>query len=172
VFSVYYHNSSLVATNGQRVATGDVIARVGNTGRATNDHLHLEVHVAPTTDSSAIVNPAERFPAYTTNPQLWIRPVRGAGIVAGRVRDAQGKPVPGARVYGLVLPFPEETPYSFAETYRDKAHSAPGYDEDFAVGDVPAGTYLVGVEIGGVKVWRRVRVEAERVTFVEFAPGQ
>lgn len=170
IFSVYYHNSSLDVHAGQHVATGDVISHVGNTGRATNDHMHLEVHVAPTPDSLPIVNAAERFPPFTTNPQLWIRPVRGAGIVAGRVRDAQGKPIPGTRVYGLVLPFPEETPYSFAETYRDKAHSAPGYDEDFAVGDVPAGTYLLGVEIGGVKVWRRVRVEAERVTFVEFSP--
>jgi hypothetical protein len=88
------------------------------------------------------------------------------------VRDAEGKPVPGARVHGLVLPFPEETPYSFAETYRERAHATPGYDEDFAVGDVPAGTYLLGVEIGGARVWRRVRVEAGRVTFVEFAPPQ
>lgn len=170
IYSVYYHNSSLSVRTGERVSAGSLIARVGNTGRATNDHLHLEVHVAPTTDSVAIVNPQERFPKYTTNPQLWIRPMPGTGIVAGRVRDAAGKPVAGARVYGLVLPFPEETPFSFAETYRDHARSAPGYDEDFAVGDVPAGTYLLGVEIAGVKVWRRVRVDADRVTFVEFSP--
>ena len=174
LFSVYYHNVSLDVHVGQRVKTGDVISHVGNTGRATNDHLHLEVHVAPSTDSSAIVKAEERYPPFTTNPQLWIRPLPGTGIVAGRVRDAAGKPVPGARVYGLVLPFPEETPYSYAETYKEHAHSTPGYDEDFAVGDVPAGTYLLGVEINGVKVWRRVRVEADRVTFVEFspAPGQ
>jgi murein DD-endopeptidase MepM/ murein hydrolase activator NlpD len=172
LYSVYYHNSSLNVKVGDRVTTNDVISHVGNTGRATNDHMHLEVHVAPSTaDSSAIVNPNERFPAYTTNPQLWIRPVAGTGIVAGRVRDAQGKPVPGARIYGLVVPNPEETPYSFAETYRERAHSTPGYDEDFAVGDVPAGTYLVGVEIAGTKVWRTVRVEAGRVTIVEFSPA-
>ncbi|MGQ0814695.1 MAG: peptidoglycan DD-metalloendopeptidase family protein [Gemmatimonadota bacterium] len=170
IYSVYYHNSSLEVRIGQRVAAGDVIARVGNTGRATNDHLHLEVHLAPSTDSAAIVNPQERYPKFTTNPQLWIRPLPGTGIVAGRVRDAEGKPVPGARVHGLVLPFPEETPYSFAETYRERAHSLRGYDEDFAVGDVPAGTYLLGVDIGETRVWRRVRVEAGRVTIVEFEP--
>ncbi len=171
LYSVYYHNSSIAVRDGQRVAEGDAIARVGNTGRATNDHLHLEVHVSPTTDSSRIVNPQERFPPHTTNPQLWIRPLPGTGIVAGRVRDAQGNAVPGARVYGLVLPYPEETPFSFAETYRDRARSSPGYDEDFAVGDVPAGTYLLGTEIGGQRIWRRVRVQADRVTFVEFTPS-
>lgn len=170
VYSVYYHNSSLEVRAGQRVAEGDLIARVGNTGRATNDHLHLEVHISPRADSTAIVNPQERFPAFTVNPQLHIRPLPGTGIVAGRVRDAQGKPIPGARIYGLVLPYPEETPFSFAETYRERAHSTPGYDEDFAVGDVPAGTYLVGVEIAGQRIWRRIRVQAERVTFVEFTP--
>src|SRR5690606_40846579 len=51
VFSTYYHNSALEVTVGQRVAAGDIIARVGNTGRATNDHVHLEIHVAPTTRS-------------------------------------------------------------------------------------------------------------------------
>src|SRR5207302_3670242 len=46
VYSVYYHNSALLVTVGQKVTAGDVISRVGNTGRATNDHMHLEVHEA------------------------------------------------------------------------------------------------------------------------------
>jgi hypothetical protein len=167
VFSTYYHNRSLAVRVGQRVNAGELIAHVGNTGRATNEHLHLEVHVSPDADSSRIVNPSERFPPYTVNPQLWIEPLQGTGVVVGRVLDAQGQPVRGARVYGLVLGYPEETPFSFAETYADRAHSDPAYDEHFAVGDVPAGEYLVGVEIAGRRVWRRVNVLAGQVTFVE-----
>jgi hypothetical protein len=170
VFSVYYHNSSLDVTLGQRVTAGQVIARVGNTGRATNDHLHLEVHVAPTADTAAIVNPDERFPPHTVNPELWLRPRPGTGTVAGRVFDSAGQPVPGARIYGLVLPYPGETPYSFAETYRDRAHPDPAYNEHFAVNDVPAGTYVLGVEVEGHRLWRRIRVEAGKLTFVEFRP--
>jgi murein DD-endopeptidase MepM/ murein hydrolase activator NlpD len=168
IFSTYYHNSALTVQAGQRVRAGDVIARVGNTGRATNDHLHLEVHVAPQTDSSRIVDPAVRFPPHTTNPQLWLQPLPGTGVVAGRVMDAAGQPVPGARLYGLVLPYPVETPFSFAETYADRG--TPSYQEHFAVGDVPEGTYTIGVEIGGRRVWRRVRVQPGMVTFVEFRP--
>lgn len=171
VFSTYYHNATLEVAVGQRVRTGDVIARVGNTGRATNDHLHLEVHVAPTTDSAKIVNPEERFPPHTVNPQLWIEPIAGTGIIVGRVLDQKGQPVPGARVHGLVVTYPEETPFSFAETYSDRAHSHPLYQENFAVGDVPAGNYSLGVDIGGRRVWKRVTVRAGMVTFVEFRPG-
>jgi len=170
VFSTYYHSSAIETRVGDRVAAGEVIARVGSTGRATNNHLHLEVHVSPTQDSAAIVNAEERFPPHTVNPQLWMEPLPGTGIVAGRVLDAAGRPVAGARVYGLVLPYPVETPFSFAETYGDRAHGDPAYNENFAVGDVPAGDYLLGVRIGAERVWRRVNVEAGRVTYVEFQP--
>jgi len=170
VFSTYYHNTDLRVGIGARVRAGDVIATVGNTGRATNDHLHLEVHVAPTDDVSAIVDPNNRYPAYTVNPQLWIEPVPGTGVVAGRVLNADGEPVAGARVRGLVVAYPTETPFSFAETYGDRAHEDPAYGENFAVGDVPAGSYLLGVTIDGEKVWRRVRVGPGQVTWVEFRP--
>lgn len=172
VFSAYYHNATLAVHAGQHVNAGDVISRVGNTGRATNDHLHLEIHLAPTPDSAAIVNPDQRYPPYTVNPQLWIRPRPGTGIVAGRVLDANGNPVQHARVYGLVLPYPVETPYTFAETYGQRAHPDPAYNENFAVGDVPAGSYLLGVQINGHRVWRQVRVQPDKVTFVAFRPTQ
>lgn len=170
VFSVYYHNTELRVDVGAQVRAGDVIATVGNTGRATNDHLHLEVHAAPTDDVSAIVDPANRFPPHTVNPQLWIAPVEGTGVVAGRVLDAAGEPVAGARVYGLVVAYPTETPFSFAETYGERAHADPLYNENFAVGDVPSGTYLLGADIAGTRVWRRIRVQAGQVTWVEFRP--
>jgi murein DD-endopeptidase MepM/ murein hydrolase activator NlpD len=170
VFSVYYHNTRLLARAGQRVKTGDVIALVGNTGRATNDHLHLEVHVAPTTDSSKIVDPAVRYPPFNANPELWIEPLPGTGVVAGQVWDSLGRPVPQVRVYGLVKPEPQETPFSYIETYGPRNHSDPVYHEHLAIGDVPPGEYVLGVEIDGKRVYRRIRVEAHKLTWVEFRP--
>jgi len=38
------------------------------------------------------------------------------------------------------------------------------------VSDVPAGEYDLGVTIDGQKVFRHVRVEAGRLTWVEFRP--
>ncbi len=168
IFSTYYHSSKLLVSVGQRVKTGDVIALVGNTGRATNDHLHLEVHATPVDSVSLIVDPNERFPRYTVNPELWIRPLPGTGIVAGRVWDAQGRAAPQVRVFGLVKAEPQETPYSYAETYGEHNHPDPDYGEHFAVSDVEPGEYTLAVAVGGRRMTRRVRVEADRVTWVEF----
>jgi len=168
IFSTYYHNARLLVSVGQRVKAGDVIALVGNTGRATNDHLHLEIHAAPVDSVPLIVDPNERYPKYTVNPELWIRPLPGTGIVAGRVWDAPGRPAPQVRVYGLVKAEPQETPYSYAETYGEHTHPDPDYREHFAVSDVEPGEYTLAVVVGGRRMTRRVRVEADRVTWVEF----
>jgi murein DD-endopeptidase MepM/ murein hydrolase activator NlpD len=40
----FCHQSSINVSVGQKVATGDVIGRVGATGNVTGAHLHLEVH--------------------------------------------------------------------------------------------------------------------------------
>jgi murein DD-endopeptidase MepM/ murein hydrolase activator NlpD len=170
LFSVSYHNSRLLVSTGQRVKTGDVIALVGNTGRATNDHLHLEVHAAPTTDSSMIVRPDVRYPPFNVNPELWIEPLPGTGIVAGQVWDSHGQPVQQARIYGLVKPEPQETPFSFIETYGPKNHPDPVYHEHFGISDVPPGEYVLGVEIEGQRVYRRVSVRPGKLTWVEFRP--
>ena len=170
LYSTYYHNSSLAVKVGRKVRTGQVISRVGNTGRATNDHLHLEIAISPTDSIGAIVDSLQRFPPYTTNPELWLEPLPNTGIIAGQVFDASGEPVPQARIYGIVKREPTETPFSYAETYGDKAHPHPLYGEHFAVSDVPVGTYVLGTSIGAKKVFREVTVEPGKLTWVVFRP--
>ncbi|HYK81675.1 MAG TPA: peptidoglycan DD-metalloendopeptidase family protein [Gemmatimonadales bacterium] len=171
IYSVYYHTSKLLAGVGQRVRAGDVIALVGNTGRATNDHLHLEIHASPTDSVALIVDPNERYPRYTVNPELWIRPLPGTGIVAGQVWDARGQPLAQARLYGLVKAEPQETPYSYAETYGEHNHPDPAYREHFAVSDVPPGDYTLAVVVDGRRLTRRLRVQAGQVSWVVFGSG-
>ena len=46
--TLYVHCSSICVTTGQQVQTGQVIGYVGHTGRATGNHLHLEVLINKT----------------------------------------------------------------------------------------------------------------------------
>ncbi|MEO5824696.1 MAG: M23 family metallopeptidase [Gemmatimonadales bacterium] len=170
VFSVYYHNSALQVAVGDVVHQGDVIAKVGHTGRATNDHLHLEVHAAPTDSIRLVVDSLNRYPAYTTNPELWITPLPRTGVIAGVVLDAAGRPVEQARVYGIVKPWPRETPFVFAETYGPRNRPHPVLGEHFAVSDVPVGMHNAWVMIGGKRVERHVEVRDGAMTWVEFRP--
>jgi murein DD-endopeptidase MepM/ murein hydrolase activator NlpD len=45
VQTVYAHCSQLIAKNGQSVAQGQVIGKVGSTGYSTGPHLHFEIRV-------------------------------------------------------------------------------------------------------------------------------
>jgi murein DD-endopeptidase MepM/ murein hydrolase activator NlpD len=55
----YAHLSAIEAQVGERVASGQVIARSGATGRVTGPHLHFEV-----LESGKPVNPEEKLATY------------------------------------------------------------------------------------------------------------
>ncbi|HXH65351.1 MAG TPA: M23 family metallopeptidase [Mariprofundaceae bacterium] len=57
LFTAYAHNQRNLVARGDRVKRGEIIARVGETGRATGPHLHFEVRRGPTP-----VNPLAYLP--------------------------------------------------------------------------------------------------------------
>lgn len=57
LFTAYGHNQRMLVRKGAHVRAGDVIARVGHTGRATGPHLHFEVR-----QGSTPVNPLAYLP--------------------------------------------------------------------------------------------------------------
>lgn len=94
----------------------------------------------------------------------------GTGVSAEQVWDSAGRAVPGARIYGRLKSEPNETPFSYAETYRQHNRGTPVYDEPFAVGDVPAGRYELMTDVDGRRIVRGATVVAGTLTWVEFRP--
>lgn len=54
--TLYGHNSKLLVEKGDKVKRGDVISKMGSTGRSTGSHLHYEVKL-----NGSTVNPAKYF---------------------------------------------------------------------------------------------------------------
>lgn len=155
LYVLYGHLSEVLAQEGQRVETGDVLGRVGATGIALGPHLHLEVRVGGATY------------AHTRNPELWITPFAGLGTIAGRLLDAEGNPAPQT----LLTFHHAETPDArWRETrsyyVEEGIGPDPAWGENFTLGDVPAGDYVIKTRLDGRLYLAQVTVEAGRTALV------
>jgi hypothetical protein len=114
-------------------------------------------------------------PTPTYNPVLWMVPYVGTGVIAGRVTDGFGNPVLDAdvtirsRATGQIVD--STTTYIFQNTGVD-VNPDPIWDENFVVGDVPAGRHEVVVDIGGQRVSAVVTVVEGTTTFVELTTAE
>jgi murein DD-endopeptidase MepM/ murein hydrolase activator NlpD len=128
LYTVYAHMSKIIAVVGQHVETSDVIGLVGATGATTGPHLHFEVRTGTNTFFT------------TYNPELWMAPPQGWGVLVGRLTDAKGDllnfhPV---EVYPLPLGRPVHNAYTYAQ---GPVNSDPYYHENLVLSDLPAGIY-------------------------------
>lgn len=159
----YRNLSSREVAVGQRVRAGQILAAVGRPATPARRHLHLQIHVGAVEDSAG-AEPA------ALNPHLWVEPLPGMGVIAGRVLDVRGEPAPGVRIHGVAPAWPEETPSASVETYAEGVEPDPAYGENFAIGDLPAGGYRLYARVDGHDIAAFVEVAPGRVTWVDLRP--
>lgn len=159
VFTLYGHLFKVLAKVGQQVRTGDLIGEVGSTGIAIGSHLHLEVRIGNDDYKS------------TRNPELWVQPPPGTGVLAGRVLDVQGKPVTCAITIqrlqdDVILP---DHIYQAVTYAHESLNGDDVLNESFAVGELAAGRYRLTLIYNGKFHEERVQIVAGMLTVVVFS---
>ncbi len=135
VFTLYAHTLELFVQEGDHVEQGQLIAGVGRSGEVTDSHLHFEVRVGSNNYNDA------------RNPALWLAPYEGWGTLAGRLVDKLGNPIPGADI--VVESVDGSVPFRKQQTYSLAVKSDDVWRENFVVGDLPAGDYILEVTVVG-----------------------
>ena len=152
VYSLYGHLSQISVEAGQRVGLYHQIGLVGATGVAQGAHLHFEVRAGDPFDYYA-----------TRNPDLWIQNFNGFGVMAGQVRDAAGD-----FIHDLLIDVSAPGVRRNLSTYASPdIRSDDQLNENFAIGDLPAGEYTVVIRYDERTYRETVIVYPNRVNWVE-----
>ena len=161
VYTLYAHLQEVFVAAGQPVNMDEPLGLSGATGVADGPHLHFEVRVG--------VNSY----AHTRNPVLWLAPFPDRGIIVGRVTDVNGNLLPEAPV--VVRPIGDNVSGFSASTASYADNSVNGdnrWQENFAVDDVPAGSYEVEVRDGNKRYKAELFVLPNQAAVVEIVVGE
>jgi murein DD-endopeptidase MepM/ murein hydrolase activator NlpD len=154
LMTVYGHLDQIDVEEGQRVEAGAQIGIVGNTGNTTGPHLHFEVRVE--------TNSYFR----TRNPELWLSPPQGWGVLVGQLRDINYEYINLKEVYirnkdtnqsWMVLT------YATNNINRDEY-----YKENLVLSDLPAGEYLISFTYNGKLKSEEITIYPGAITFFTF----
>jgi murein DD-endopeptidase MepM/ murein hydrolase activator NlpD len=162
VFVLYGHLSRVTVAQGQRVQPDDIVGEVGMTGIAIGPHLHFEMRVGENTYQNSV------------NGYLWLKPGAGDGAVAVRLITADGRSWPGARLTLARFENGRAVWGRLIETYLDNENISPNpaWGENGAMGDVPAGYYVLIGNVNGEAVRAEFFVREGQTTFVEIRTKQ
>ncbi|MCK4898450.1 MAG: peptidoglycan DD-metalloendopeptidase family protein [Anaerolineales bacterium] len=154
LYSVYGHLRSINVEVGQLVETGDLLGYVGQTGKVTGPHLHFEIRVGKN----------DFF--VSRNPELWLAPPQGWGVLVARIMNTGGYPLESH----LVTVRSKETRQNWnVKSYgKGPVVSDPYYRENMVLGDLPAGDYEVFIDYAGAKYNWDVRIYPGLVTYFTF----
>ncbi len=171
LYSLYAHLERIDVQVGQWVAAGTPLGLVGTTGRSDGPHVHVEVRMRQGEE------PPQH--ALLLNPELWIAPPIGWGVLVGQIYDPQGR----LWDFGTLTIEPLDWTPAVRALWQGRSkiithtygHAGgiladPYYEENFALNNLPAGRYRLRLVMDGHEYKKTVMVYPGRVTFFRFTP--
>lgn len=154
MITIYAHMDRIDVSVGQEVKAGEQIGLVGETGNVTGPHLHFEVRIK----NNAYYN--------TYNPELWLAPPQGWGVLVGHLENTNGS----------LLTTQDVSVRSKAtgrtwvvRSYGPKGvNGDPYYDENMALSDLPAGDYTVVIDYLDHRYQTMVSIHPGAITYFSF----
>jgi murein DD-endopeptidase MepM/ murein hydrolase activator NlpD len=158
LYTVYAHMSKVEVTVGQHVETGELLGLVGETGNTTGPHLHFEVRLEYNTFH------------HTLNPELWLSPPQGWGVLVGQLVQENGELM---RTYPIRVISVETGRVREIRTYGTGATNPdPYYKENMVLSDLPAGLYRVSLYYNEREQQFWVQIYPGQVTYFTFKAGE
>ncbi|MCJ7734467.1 MAG: M23 family metallopeptidase [Anaerolineales bacterium] len=164
LYTLYAHLDEILVVEGQNVKSGERIGLMGKTGKTTGPHLHFEVRLGKN----------EYFS--TRNPDLWVSPPQGWGILVGQVLTYEGNLHEQQVVYlyrseDALLGDELDDRLWIGKSYQNEAiNSDPYYKENLTITNIPAGTYIVYIPVTdiGFAYQKTVEIKPGQVTYFRF----
>lgn len=154
LLTVYGHMDRIDVEKGQRVDTGTQLGIVGNTGNTTGPHLHFEVRY----ETNSFFR--------TRNPELWLSPPQGWGVLVGQIKDQYLQYINLKEVYVRNLDSNQTwmvLTYATNNINRDEF-----YKENLVLSDLPAGNYRISFNLNGDLYTEKITIHPGAITFFTF----
>lgn len=158
LFTVYGHLEEISVWRGQPVEEGQVIGSVGDTGRASATHVHFEVRLG------------ENRYFHSRNPELWMVPPEGWGVLVLQVHDSIGQPLYEfpVRVVNLDTGRIHDS-WTYA---KDTVHPDEYFEENLVMSDLPAGPYEIQINFVGNAYRAQLYLNPGQTNVVRFTGRQ
>lgn len=154
LYTIYAHMNEAYVEPNQMVNAGDILGIVGDTGATSGPHLHFELRWKRNMFNS------------TLNPELWLAPPQGWGVLAGRVMNTSGSLYTSQEI---IIERADRKKAWIVRTYGDKyVHGDPYYAENLVLGDLPAGDYIIHIDYENMKYAYNITVNPGTVSYFRF----
>jgi murein DD-endopeptidase MepM/ murein hydrolase activator NlpD len=152
--TVYAHMDTITVQYGDHVETGDQVGTIGTTGFTTGPHLHFEVRV----DTNSFFS--------TRNPELWIVPPQGWGVLTCRFMNTNGSLLTKHTIFVKNNETGQE--WDVITYGKHTVNQDEYYHENMVLSDLPAGDYTISLLY--LDKWKRsnVTIAPGAITYCTF----